>query len=141
MAGPGDKLYVEKNIKLIYLLNKNKNFIIKIVDNQCHTEQRNWSYVLPECNVIQVFPQNQSLPLNCRGSYQHGEALTQAVKTNIYNSSSLVIMDPDFYVIKRDWVNDLVDTLNKGKSFVGAPWHQMVANIEDFPAFTSWQST
>ena len=126
VAGPGDKLYVEKNIKLIYLLNKNKNFIIKIVDNQCHTGavQKNWElHDYPECNVIQGVSQNQSLPLNCRGSYQHGEALTQAVKTNIYNSSSLVIMDPDFYVIKRDWVNDLVDTLNKGKSFVGAPWH------------------
>ena len=125
VAGPGDKTYVEKNIKLINLLNKDKNFVINIIDNQCHTGkiQNNWELdVYPECNVFAGVSQDSSLPINCRGSYQHGMALTQAVRANI-DTAVLVIMDPDFYVIKKDWINDLVETLNEGKSFVGAPWH------------------
>ena len=126
VAGPNDKEYVEKNIKLIDMLNPNSSYCINIIDNQSSTgiKQNNWDrHSLKDCKVIDGVSQDLNLPFNCRGSYQHGQALTNVTNQEAFKSDILIIMDPDFYIIKKGWIEDIVNKISKGKLFIGAPWH------------------
>ena len=68
------------------------------------------------------------------GSYQHGYGLNfdlASVKTRY-----VAIMDPDFFVIRPNWVNDIEFYMKeRGLSFFGVPWHpKWLLKYRYFPA-------
>jgi hypothetical protein len=63
-------------------------------------------------------------------SYHHAAALNKTLQA--VHSRFLLILDPDFYIIRRNWVKEITAHMVRNRlSFFGAPWH---------PAgFTKWR--
>ena len=55
-------------------------------------------------------------------SYHHAFALCQA--TSQADSRFLIIVDPDFFVVQRDWIKRVLDHMKRqGLAIFGAPWN------------------
>ena len=55
-------------------------------------------------------------------SFHHGIALNKALR--LAKSRFVVILDPDFYIVRRDWIAQVVEHMvAEGLAFFGAPWH------------------
>lgn len=55
------------------------------------------------------------------GSYHHAESLGLALEGA--DTRFVIVMDPDFYVIRRDWIRDILGHMNdRGLALFGAPW-------------------
>lgn len=61
-------------------------------------------------------------PRSGRASYHHGAALNSGLKD--ITSRFVLILDPDFFIIQKDWVRRVVAHMKRRRlAFFGAPWH------------------
>lgn len=57
-----------------------------------------------------------------KGSYHHAQALNKAL--NYVSTRYLLILDPDFFIIHKNWVHEVLQHVSKNNlSFWGAPWY------------------
>lgn len=57
-----------------------------------------------------------------RASYHHAAALNAAMSE--VRTRFILILDPDFYIIRRGWVDDVTRNMKAtGAAFFGVPWH------------------
>ncbi|MEW6572039.1 MAG: hypothetical protein AB1374_00145 [Bacillota bacterium] len=57
-----------------------------------------------------------------RGSYHHAAGLNKAI--GHVNTRFVLILDPDFFIVKKDWIKEVLDYMSaNGLAFFGAPWH------------------
>jgi len=55
-------------------------------------------------------------------SYQHGSGLNEIMQ--YVKSRYVLILDPDFYITRPNWINEVLNFLDEEKiSIFGAPWH------------------
>lgn len=68
-------------------------------------------------------------------SQHHATALNQLLR-RVGNKNHILILDPDFYVLARDWIRHIPEYMaQKGLSFFGVPWHPRAnQNYRYFPA-------
>jgi len=116
--------YLESSWKLISRLNENNdNWQFIIVNNNPEIPD---SKVLGisdgRCNIIKGFSLDEIPDRNGRNSYHHGVALNKGIR-HIKTRFALIV-DPDFYIVRKSWINDVVTyMLKKDIVFFGAPWH------------------
>jgi hypothetical protein len=67
-------------------------------------------------------------------SHQHADALNQLVRKT--ETRYLLVLDPDFYILRPDWVNAIPEYMDRhGLGFFGTPWHPRYSrNYRYFPA-------
>ena len=112
--------YIEQNWALTQKLNsQSANWIV--VDN---TPLDGMDRLDPAETRFKVLPRVEPPPIEGSyiGSYHHGTALNEAVKH--VNTRYLLILDPDFFIVKTDWIKTILDYMAKHKlAFFGVPWH------------------
>ncbi len=124
VAGPGDEPFVRENIALIRQLNPHAAYALYVVDNTMRPELAETTQGYLGAQVIAGLPQDASLPLACRGSYHHAAALNHFLRTHAVESPYFLVIDPDFYVLRPEWIRDVTAHMaQQGLRFFGAPWH------------------
>ena len=114
------KNFILKNISLIKKLNKKSSVNIKfyICDNN---NKKTYSY--SKNKKIEIFKgveknHNHSFP----ETDHHGRALNKILK-KIQKTDFLIILDPDFFIIEKNWIIKTINFCNLKKiSIFGAPW-------------------
>lgn len=69
-----------------------------------------------------------------RGSYHHAAGIHRAL--DLAESRFVLVLDPDFYVVREGWVREVVEHMKRLRlAFFGVPWHpRWIAKIRYFPA-------
>jgi len=110
---------LDLNLTLTRELNPAANFHWLVVDNAGDFQARTLSDA-QEVRLIQGEPcLNQG---KLRGSYHHAQALNKALPH--VSTRYLMVIDPDFFIFRRDWINDVLAHMSEnGLSFWGAPYY------------------
>ncbi len=134
VLGPEDKSYITRNINLIKKLNKRDNYIIYLIDN-FYESSNNFKINDQNIFVHKGVSQNNSIHSNFRGSYQHAESLNKFLKENKIMTNYLLVLDPDFFILKNDWIKIVTEFMDKGDlDFFGSPWHpKWYTKYKNFP--------
>lgn len=124
VAGPADEVFIGLNISAIRAKNSDCDIPIYVIDNGKFAAIPDGIKGSMDCELLDGVMQDMNLPSHYRGSYQHGAALNNFFKTTKIKSRYVLIIDPDFYVIKENWIEDVIDTMQRENlAFFGAPWH------------------
>jgi hypothetical protein len=115
------RLQVELNMRLTRALNPDPlpNWIV-VENSSADSPER----VVPRedlCAVVLEGPPLDGTSSRPR-SFHHGAALNLAV--GHVRTRYLLVLDPDFYIVRPDWVRAVLDFMRAGDlAFFGAPWH------------------
>ncbi len=113
--------YVAQQIALIDALNPGADYRLLVVDNAAKAGVARLVAEDPRCRVI-AGVEPDGLPLEGRGSYHHAAALNLALPQ--VGSRFLLVLDPDFFVIRPGWIADCLHHMRAGGlMFFGAPWN------------------
>ena len=112
--------YIELNMELTKYLNRNVKPKWLVVENSPINSKEKFNVEDERFHLIEgdttLLPQIEG-----QGSYHHAQGLTKAmlyVKTRY-----LLIIDPDFFIIKDSWINEVIKHMYSNKlSFFGAPY-------------------
>ena len=110
-----------RNMHLTEYLNPDTEFNWIVADNRPIEKQAAISH---QSNVLLVpgAQPPESVPKQIRASYHHALGLNSALKH--VTTRFLAFLDPDFFVIQRDWINLVIEHMLKKKlAFFGAPYH------------------
>lgn len=130
--------YFEYQLKILYKLNDPDDFELLIIDNSVISEvDRISSYAKKyqdSFNNIRVLHYSPKGEFNKNKERdEHGETVNFAM--NHIKTRYLLIQDPDFFWVKKNYLNCLEDLLVKGSVAVGAPYPLKASNGPiDFPA-------
>jgi hypothetical protein len=135
VAGPGDEALVKRNIEHIARNNPCANYEIHVMDNGYFHGHASISIDLPLVFLRPGEPTDLSKPESCRGSYQHAAALNRFIHEQNFKTRHLVILDPDFFIIKENWIADVCKHIETNKLwFFGATWHpKWITKYRYFP--------
>lgn len=124
VAGPGDEPYIRANLECIQAMNPGSRLNVVVIDNGKTGDNADGIRGSLDAVVLDGVPHDRTVPASCRGSYQHATALNRFLRTGSVNTRYLLILDPDFYIVRRDWIGDCLKRMqSKGWAFFGAPWH------------------
>lgn len=124
VAGPGDEELIRKNLLHIEQENPGNEYFAHVIDNGRFHGYPPISFDFPNVAVHLGFPPDPTKPNACRGSYQHAAAVNQFLRDNEITTPYLLILDPDFYIVRNQWIADVTNHMSKrGLAFFGAPWH------------------
>jgi hypothetical protein len=124
VAGPGDRQYVEANIELTALLNRDSQYRVFVLDNGIPFTHERLEIDNDRTTVLEGAPPDASLSRHCRGSYHHAAALNAFLQAGYIDSRYLLIVDPDFYILRKGWIGEVISYMSeKELCFFGAPWH------------------
>lgn len=77
------------------------------------------SFGIRDCGNITILPGSKGRHIP---SYHHTTTLNSCVRS--VESRYVCIIDPDFFVIEKDWVAQTLDHMDRnGLIFLGVPWH------------------
>lgn len=136
VSGPNDEILVQENVNLIKKLNQNSEYDIFIVDNGAVAQQPAGIKVDVGAPVLPGVPQDiEVLPI-CRGSYQHSSALNHFIRTHTVTTPYFLVLDPDFYIIRREWISEITAKMEEQNlSFFGSVWHpRWFKKYRNFPS-------
>lgn len=124
VAGPGDEALVLRNIEYIHRKNPDASYHIHVLDNGRFHGFPELELKLPNVTVHTGEPSDYRKPDACRGSYQHATALNRFLREQEIDTRYLMILDPDFYVVRDNWITDALQHMAEaGLWFMGVPWH------------------
>lgn len=128
------KQYLDYNFSLTKNNNK-KNNIHKwewIIVNNSLDEFENFAKLNNNFRII-TGVEMPDLDKEIRGSYHHAEALNKGLK--YVDSRFLLVLDPDFYIIRNNWIAEVLNYMVKKElAFFGAPWHpKYITKYRYFP--------
>jgi hypothetical protein len=107
------------NIRITQNLNNGTDFRWLIVDNH-HDFQESGFVDNQNVQIIEGDPATNQGKL--KGSYHHAQALNKAL--NYVSTRYLLIIDPDFFIVHKDWIAEALQHVSKNNlSFWGAPWY------------------
>lgn len=124
VAGPGDEELIRKNLQHIAEMNAGGSYELHVLDNGCFHGHPAISIDMPNVTVHRGQPPEPHKPNACRGSYQHSAALNQFLRDRSVYTPYLLVLDPDFYIVRSNWIDDVITHMaSRGLAFFGAPWH------------------
>jgi hypothetical protein len=130
--------YIEYQLKILYELNNPKDFDLIIIDNSEPTEinflkKLSSKYQDEFKNISLIVNENFNDNFKLRTSSQHAEGLNLILQQA--NSKFLLVQDPDFFWIKKDYLNILGSEIESGSLVVGAPYGVSIKTGKpDFPS-------
>ena len=114
------KNFIKKNISLIKRLNKGSALNIKfyICDNN---EKKTYNYF--KNKKIEIFKGVKRNPNHRVPNTDHLNRALNKVLKKITKPDFLIIIDPDFFIIEKNWIIKTIEYCNLNKiSIFGAPW-------------------
>lgn len=118
-----DYEFIKKNISSTSRLNKGVDYCHYLIDNSGEFDVGE----LNGAENVMLVPGvkiDESLPERCRGSYRHAAALNAFLQSFQPETRYVLILDPDFYIVRQNWIPDVVAHMQHNNlSFFGAPWH------------------
>jgi len=127
----GHTEHLSTNIDLLKRLNGGqvRYTTWKVADNAYNDDELRF---INSSSNVQVI--NGSSDKTHGGSYHHADALGMLLKD--VNSRFLLVLDPDFYLLKSNWIKEILTHMNDNNIAVfGAPWHPRYnQNYRYFPA-------
>ena len=113
------KKFLENNWRLVKDLNKSVKIHWIVIENSPPDSS---TKLLPTEKKFQVLEGESGKWIGpTKGSYQHAASLNKAL--HFVHSRYVLILDPDFFVIKKDWISCVLDHMKCHKlSFFGAPY-------------------
>ena len=118
-------VYLNWQLKILYEHNNPEDFDLIIVDNSRPFEKERLEELTKpynqKYNNIRIF---YNTPVGKIDSEQHGEGMNVAVKNA--NSQYFLAQDPDFFFVKKNYLNFLENLLETGMVAVGAPYHYYI---------------
>ena len=124
VAGPGDEELIRKNFQHIAQKNAGVSYDLHVLDNGCFHGHPAISFEMPNVTVHRGQPLDPHKPNACRGSYQHSAALNQFLRDHTVHTPYLLILDPDFFIVRSNWIADVISHMSsRGLAFFGATWH------------------
>ena len=113
--------YIRQQLALIEALNPDTPFKLLVVDNT-GPGSPGLKIDHPRCEIIPGVDSDPTLPDAGRGSYHHAAALNMALER--VETPWLLVLDPDFFVIYRNWIEEVQDHMRRRSlSLFGVPWH------------------
>ena len=128
-------VYLEYIAKALYKFNKPNDFKFIVVDNSRPHEKSLEDVLAPykkKYNNVEIIYYNPTVHFP---SGQHGEALNLILEKT--NTPYLLVQDPDFFWVKKDYLNILEGYLNAGYVAIGAPYRtskKITDGDSNFPA-------
>ncbi len=111
----GSSVWIEQNLELIQHLNPDSNCNFFVVNNDSDPSFK----PSPEIQVLPAVPRVLQAD---KGSYHHAAALNSAVP--LVKTRFLLILDPDFYVIRSNWIEAVLHNMQAlGLACFGSTWH------------------
>lgn len=114
--------YLGLNFELAKKMNDNAiEWQWAVIDNTT-IKGKNVSAIKDKRFTILKGVDDRKVPETMVGSYHHSDAVNANLK-NI-KTHYLLLLDPDFYVIKKNWISEMITYLkDHNLSFLGVPWH------------------
>lgn len=111
----GSAVWLEQNLELIRRLNPNSEYDFFVVNNDSDPNFK-------PSREIQVLPAVPRVLHGDKGSYHHAAALNSALP--LIKTRFLLILDPDFYVIRPNWIEAVVENMKaQNLACFGSTWH------------------
>jgi hypothetical protein len=115
---------MEYQLKILYEFNQPEDFDLIIVDNSEPTEKDLLDDLAKKYtsynNLSIIYNNSNSADFKSRTSSQHGEGLN--IILNKSNSKYLLVHDPDFFWVKKDYLKLMEQELENGALVIGAPY-------------------
>lgn len=131
--------FMKYQLDILFSNNPNKEFNVIIVDNSIESEEEILLELIKLYSNIKICRNEASQEPWMRGSGQHGEGLDIILKET--STEYLLVHDPDFFWVKKNYLSFLEEILDSGCSCVGAPYRNLQGNDEtgdigpeDFPS-------
>ena len=119
-------VYLEYQMKILYEFNDPESFKIIIIDNSAPHETDELSKIAKEYeqyhNMEVIYFDPSSEPW-MRGSGQHGQGLNEVLKRA--DTEYLLVHDPDFFFVQKNFLAALEEKLNEGNFSIGAPYRHL----------------
>jgi hypothetical protein len=121
--------YLDLNWELTKTLNKETNIRWLIADNAIGSREKRMPVSDERFIIYEGEPKGQ---LNANS--HHAQSLMMLLEH--VNSRFVLVLDPDFYVIRKNWVEDMVNHMkHENLTFIGVPWHPSAyKKIRYFPS-------
>jgi hypothetical protein len=116
-------VYLKYQLKILYEFNDITDFKLIIIDNSAPFEKDELETLITpyqKYNNCEIVYFNASQEPLMRGSGQHGEGLTEVLKRT--DTEFLLVHDPDFFFVEKNYLKILESELRKGSLSVGAPY-------------------
>lgn len=136
VAGPNDEDYIRRNINLIEKLNPHSNFSVDVIDNGFMINPKSGIHSTINARVLLGHRPFNEYPDNAKASYQHAAALNSYFYKYKNEFKFNLVLDPDFYITRRNWIVDLLRFMQeKDLSIFGSSWAPCWYNkYRDFPS-------
>lgn len=118
------------NMKMFVSQNSNEslNFYIAIPKNKKDyflKKIENLNNEIINIILVNLINSNKSIDKKFKGSYQHGTSLNECMsEVNKYykEDDRVIIIDPDFFVIGKNWIQKLINSKLTNKNTSIVPW-------------------
>ncbi len=135
-------VYLEYQMKILYEFNDPNSFKIIIIDNSFPHQIEELSRIAEtyrKYGNMEIIYFDASQDPWMRGSGQHGQGLNEVLKRA--DTDYLLVHDPDFFFVHKNYLKILERKLNDGNLVIGAPYRHWRGHIEtgkignpDFPS-------
>jgi hypothetical protein len=129
-------VYLKYQLKILYELNDPEDFNLIIVDNSNPHETKELENLKKEFNSynnIKIFYHTPTKSKSLKGSLDHAEGLN--IILNETKTDYLLVQDPDFFWVQKEYLKQLEMLLLKGNVSVGAPYEAPIKiGKPNFPA-------
>lgn len=115
--------YLEYQMKILYEFNDPDSFKIIIIDNSCPHQTEELSKIQAQYakyNNMEIVYFDASQEPWMRGGGQHGQGLNEVLKRT--DTKYLLVHDPDFFFVQKNYLKLFEQKLNEGNVAVGAPY-------------------
>jgi hypothetical protein len=121
--------YLDLNWELTNELNSEEKITWLIADNAIGSPEQQMPVEDKRFYVFEGAPKG-----DLSANWHHAQALMMLLEH--VNSRFILVIDPDFYVVRKDWVKDMVSHMVHEKlTFLGVPWHPSAyKKIRYFPS-------
>ncbi len=141
VMGPKDEGFVIANFEMIQKSNPEYVLYFTLVNQDQAWTRFESFFELFGRNQILVLQGNfvideseKALYLRARASLFHARALHLAFQTVNDYKGLVIFIDPDFYVVRREWIREIGIILSSGVTFAGAGYHpKHVTSYKNFP--------
>ncbi len=112
--------WLRLNLELVRRLNPDSGFRWLVAENSLADSTTRLGSDEPGFEVIEGAA-HETKPYGS-ASYHHAAGLN--IITRLVSTRYLLILDPDFFILRKNWIQDIIAHMRSGNvAILGAPWH------------------
>jgi len=141
VMGPKDEGFIIANFEQIQKSNPDEILHFTLVNQDPSWNNFASNVVLLNENRIlvlqgkfEITDSEKSLFTRARASLFHARALQLALQRVSDFKGLVIFIDPDFYILRKEWVREIVEMVSSGVTFIGAGYHpKHITSYKNFP--------